>query len=109
MSNELKETKVKEKLNENIIEVQLKHPIELDGVLLNSVKLDFSDLTGEDVLKVDEELRRDGKIFDNIYNHQAVLLLAAKASKMIPDDLAKLRAGDYLEVAFQTRNFFIMW
>jgi len=91
--------------------VIIKHPIELNGVLLNSIKLDFSKLTGDTVLKIDEELREEGMPtgFDNIWNQQAVLKLAARAAGMLTEDLRKLHAGDFMEVTFRTRNFFIGW
>lgn len=93
----------------NIVKVPLKSPVEINGEKIDMIVLDFTEMTGEDILKVDEELRLEGKIFDNIFNQHAILLLAAKAAKMIPDDLKKLKAGDYLEITFQTRNFFIAW
>lgn len=99
----------KESKNMNIINVKIKHPIDIDGVLLKSITLDFSKMTGADLLKVDEELRINGITFDNVFNHQALLLLASRASKIIPDDLKKLHVADYMEVAFRTRNFFIQW
>lgn len=107
--NETKQNENKDLLNKNLVEVKLKRPIELDGVLLNLIKLDFSTMTGADLIKVDEELRLEGLMFDSIYNHQALLKLAAKAAKLIPDDLLKLHVADYMEVAFATRNFFLKW
>lgn len=116
MTNETKETSVtnleekrQEKDNPNIIKVPIKHPIEIDGVLLKSITLDFSHMTGADLLKVDEELRLEGKTFDNIFNQHAILLFASKASKLLPDDLKRLHVADYMEVVFRTRNFFIAW
>lgn len=111
VKNEVQETSNKKEENENIIVVPLKSPIELDGALLNSITLDFTNMTGQDVINVDEELRREGHNmgFDNVFNHNALLKLASKAARKIPDDLKKLHAGDYMEVAFKTRNFFIQW
>lgn len=110
MSNETKET-TSENVNNDIINVPIKRPIELDGALLSSIKLDFSKMSGADVIQVDEELRREGfnAGFDNIFNHKALLKLASRASGLVPEDLSKLHPADYMEVAFKTRNFFIQW
>ncbi len=99
----------KEKVYESI--VPIKHPVEINGVLLSSIKLDFSKLTGDTVLKVDKELREEGfpTGFDNIWNQQAILKLASRAAGMLTEDLRTLHAGDFMEVTFRTRNFFIGW
>lgn len=107
--SEVKEMTQANQDNKYVINVALKEPVEIDGNKIDTIILDFSNFTGEDILKVDEELRIEGKIFDNIFNQHAMLLLAAKAAKMNPYDLKKLKAGDYLEVVFQTRNFFVRW
>jgi hypothetical protein len=103
------EQKVVETENKSIVTVPVKRPIEIDEVLIDSIKLDFSNLTGADILKVDEELRLEGLSFNNIYNQRALLSLSSKASKMFPEDLQRLHGADYLEVVFATRNFFLTW
>lgn len=96
-------------VNPNIKEIILEHPRDINGVLFTCIKLDFTNMTGEDVLKVDEELRLEGHNlgFSSIYDQRVLLKLAARASKMIPEDLKKLHVADYMEVVFSTRNFFI--
>ncbi|MER2126291.1 hypothetical protein [Solibacillus sp.] len=108
-NNEPLKVEKKEKSYESY--VSIKHPVEINGVLLSSIKLDFSKLTGDTVLKVDEELRDEGfpTGFDNIWNQQAILKIAARAAGMLTEDLRKLHAGDFMEVTFRTRNFFIGW
>jgi len=112
-NNEQQEIVVKTTEKEKIYEsnVPIKHPVEINGVLLTSIKLDFSNLTGDTVLRIDEELRAEGipTGFDNIWNQQAILKLAARAAGMLTEDLRKLHAGDFMEVTFRTRNFFIGW
>lgn len=95
--------------NPNIKEIILEHPKKIDGVLFTCIKLDFTNMTGADVLKVDEELRREGYNlgFNSIYDQRVLLKLAARAAKIIPEDLTKLHVADYMEVVFSTRNFFI--
>lgn len=106
---ENQETVVAVAVNPNIKEIILEHPKEIDGVLFTCVKLDFTNMTGADVLKVDEELRREGYNlgFNSIYDQRVLLKLAARAAKIIPEDLTKLHVADYMEVVFSTRNFFI--
>jgi len=96
--------------NPEIITIPIKRPIKIDdGALLNEVKLDFTTMTGSQILKIDKELRKDGNSFNDLWNQAVVLKLASRASGIIEDDLEKLHAADFLEVAFQTRNFFILW
>jgi len=114
--NEVKEKQeitANEEKKKNIIEIPIKHPIEIDNgpdrVLINSITLDFSKLTGVDILQIDEQLRLEGKLFDHLYNQRVLLMLASRAANMKMEDLQKLHVADYLEVVFQTRNFFIQW
>lgn len=97
--------------NTNVKEVKLKVPKTFDGHEVTKIVLDFNNMTGDDVMKVDKELREEGYPygFDTIWNQNAVLKLAARAAKMLPEDIKKLHAGDYMEVTFQTRNFFVGW
>jgi hypothetical protein len=98
-----------EEKNKCIIPVPIKHPIEIDGVLINSITLDFSNFTGEDILKIDEQLRLEGSFFDHLYNQKVLLKLASFGANMKIEDLKRLHGADFLEVTLQTRNFFIQW
>ncbi|MGE8036825.1 hypothetical protein [Lysinibacillus sp. NPDC093692] len=95
--------------NPEIKMVKIKRPIDIDGTLLNEVKLDFTTMTGDKILKIDAELRAMGTGFDDLWNQAVILKLMSRASGIMEDDLRKLHGGDYLEVAFQTRNFFLSW
>ncbi|MBG9479418.1 hypothetical protein [Lysinibacillus sphaericus] len=95
--------------NPEIITVQLKRPVKLDEALLNEIKLDFTTMTGDKILKIDAELRSMGTSFDDLWNQAVILKLMSRASSIVEEDLKKLHAADYLEVAFRTRNFFIQW
>lgn len=99
---------VKEK-NEDIINVPLKRPIEVDGTLIDSITLDFSNFTAEDILQIDEQLRREGKYFDHIFNQHVLLKITSRAANMKVEDIMRLHGADYLEISAQTRNFFIQW
>ncbi|AVK85993.1 hypothetical protein C3943_22100 [Lysinibacillus sp. B2A1] len=97
--------------NPEIIEMPIKKPIKLNGTEVNKLVLDFSNLTGKDILNVDTELRLDGRPggFDSIYNQDAMLKLAARALNCIPDDLEKLHGADFFEMLLQVRGFFLKW
>lgn len=97
--------------NPNIIYVTIKNPIEINGIMTNELVMDFTDLTGKDIMKLDAELRMDGRPggFDSIYNQDAMLLLAARGIGCVPDDLEELHGADFFEVLMQVRNFFIQW
>ncbi len=95
--------------NPEIITIPIKRPVEIDGALLNEVKLDFTSMTGSQILKIDAELRSQGTSFDDLWNQTVLLKLMSRASGIIEDDLQKLHGADYLEVSFRTRNFFIQW
>ncbi|MED3876211.1 phage tail assembly protein [Lysinibacillus capsici] len=94
--------------NPNLKTVTLLSPIEIDGALLNEIKLDYGKLTGADMLKIDEELKAEGRPegFDSIYNQQVLVRIASKASGLLIDDLARLSLPDFAEVTFSARNFF---
>lgn len=104
---EVKETES----NPLVIGIDLKKPIEVDGMKIEKVTLDFTNMTGADILSVDKEMRMEGHAtgFDNIFNQEVQLKLASRASGLLPDDLTKLHGAEFLEVVLQTRNFFIQW
>lgn len=97
--------------NPNIIRVKIKKPIELKGEKVDELVLDFTELTGKDILGIDAELRMEGRVggFDSIYNQDAMLKLAARGIGCIPLDLEKLHGADFFELLLQVRAFFIQW
>lgn len=107
MENQNEIVAIEEK--QTVISVPIKKPIQIDGESINSLKLDFSNMTGADILKVDEELRLEGLSFNNVYDPRVLLSLTSRAAKMLPEDLKKLHAADFTEVIFTTRNFFLRW
>ncbi len=105
---QVKENETENK-NPEIIIVPIKRPIDFDGTFLNEVKLDFTQMTGTQILKIDAELRAMGTGFDDLWNQTVILKLMSRASGLLEEDLKRLHGADYLEVAFRTRNFFIQW
>lgn len=97
--------------NSEIITMPIKSPIVLNGTQVNELVLDFSNLTGADILSVDKEIRMDGRPsgFDSIYNQDALLKLAARGLNCVPDDLKALKGADFFEMLMQVRSFFLKW
>jgi hypothetical protein len=91
------------------MEVKLIKPITLDDKKFEKIDLKLEDLTGEDILKIDLELRTEGhpRGLDDVMNQNVLLKMASKASGIIADDLKKLSAPDFLEVTFSVRNFLL--
>lgn len=89
------------------MKVSLIQPLKLEDKEVKTIDLKLEDLTGEDILQTDLEIRASGdpRGFDSIYNQNVLLILASKASGIIADDLKRLSAPDFLEVTFTVRNF----
>ncbi|QPA33434.1 phage tail assembly protein [Thermaerobacillus caldiproteolyticus] len=85
-------------------EVKLSRPIEIDGNKIDTIKLDLEKLTGDDILKVERELRLKGVSF-NILSQETQIAIAARASGIILDDLQKLHWSDFLDVTAQVQLF----
>lgn len=81
----------------------------IDEEKIEKLDLKLEDLTGEEILKIDLELRVEGnpRGLDDVFNQNALLKMASKASGVLADDLKKLSAPDFLEVTFSVRNFLL--
>jgi hypothetical protein len=91
------------------MEIKLNKPIKIDEINIEKIDLDLDKLTGEDILKIDLELRTEGhpRGMEDVFNQNVLLKMASKASNILPDDLKKLSAPDFLEVTFSVRNFLL--
>lgn len=98
-------------VNPNVLTIPLKRNIDINGKSVNELILDFSDMTGADILAVDTEMRIEGHPagFTSIYDPHACLKLAARAVGTVPDDLTKLHPAEFFEMILQVRTFFIQW
>ncbi|BAQ11445.1 hypothetical protein OXB_2975 [Bacillus sp. OxB-1] len=108
---ETKENQVETEHNPLVINMPIRKPLSLDGKEIKMLNLDFSNMTGTDILSIDSEMRLDGHPggFDHIYNQDALLKIASRATGVLPDDLKRLHGADFLEMVFQVRNFFVRW
>ncbi|PIC80544.1 hypothetical protein CSV75_01770 [Sporosarcina sp. P18a] len=111
MEEQVVQEVVKNESNPLVIVMPIKKELAFDGKRINELKLDFSDITGADILSVDNEMRIEGHPagFDNIYNQEVLLKLSSRVTGILPDELQKLHAADFLEMVLQVRNFFIRW
>lgn len=93
------------------MKIKLKHPKKIDEKLVKEIDLNLEGLTGEEILKVDTEIRMEGNSrgIENLFNQDVLVRVASKASGILQDDLKKLSAFDFLEVTFVTRNFLLGW
>lgn len=103
--------KVVEEVNLNVLTIPIKRNIEINGQSVDKLVLDFSNMTGADILAVDAEMRMEDHHsgFTSIYDQHACLKLAARAIGTVPDNLTSLHPADFLEMILQVRNFFIQW
>lgn len=89
--------------------ISLIKPLKLDDCEIKELNLNLEDLTGADILKIDTELRAEGhqRGMDDVFNQNVLLKMGSKASGILPDDLQKLAAPDFLELTFSVRNFLL--
>lgn len=86
--------------------VKLSKPITIDGQLIESIDLNFENLTGKDILAIDKELRARNSQF-SVYDIESQVLVVSKISGIIPDDLEKLHAPDFLDVTSRVTLFLL--
>lgn len=90
-----------------IFDIRLTKPLEAFGKQYETVSLDFSRLTGEDIMDIDRELLREGTIV-MLHNLQTEFLAKAcvRASGVGEDVLLKLDSRDFLKLVSAARRFF---
>lgn len=91
------------------MEIKLVKPITIDEKEIKKIDLKLEDLTGEDILNIDTELRVEGHVrgIDDVFSQKVLLKMASKSSGIIADDLKKLSATDFLDVTFSVKNFLL--
>jgi hypothetical protein len=91
------------------VEIKLTKPFMIDEIKVEKLHLKLEDLTGEEILKIDTELRAEGnpRGMTDVFDQKVLLKMASKSSGILTDDLRKLSAPDFLEVTFSVRNFLL--
>lgn len=88
--------------------VNLTKPLNIDGKEVNQIELKLGEVTGEEILKIDLELKSEGKPgFESVYDQGTLLKIASKASGILTDELKKASMVDFLEITFSVRNFLL--
>lgn len=98
----------------------LKKPFTFEGHTMTELRFDFSSLTGEDALAIEDELAARGKqVIVPAFNGHFLICLAARAcTTTFPapgggdwrpgaDALKKLPIGEFNRIRSKTRNFFM--
>jgi len=79
--------------------VPLKKTLKKDGQEITSLNLDFDSLTGLQIAEAEQEARLAGnRTLTPLHTTHGQAFVAAKACGMIPDDIFKLGASDFLNV-----------
>lgn len=89
--------------------IALTKPITIDGKEIKKIELKMEELTGEDILKIDLEIRAEGNPdgLNSVLNQNALIKIASRATGLLPDDLKRLSAVDFLDLTFGVRNFLL--
>lgn len=89
--------------------VELSKPLLVNGREVTEIEMHLESLTGEDVLKMERNhVKQNGTyLFDSFWNQSLLIMLAAKASGILEDDLRQLNAKDFTAVTFEVRAFFL--
>lgn len=92
------------------MEIKLQKPIEKDGHKIDKITLELDNLTGDDIIEAEKEARMRGDQNPNpLFSSQGLAVIAARASGMIADDIAKLAAPDFLMLTQVVSNFLYGW
>lgn len=90
--------------------ITLIKPITIEEKEIKKIQLNLDDLTGKDILDADMQLRMRGVAGMNpIYSQDGLMIIASKVSGLLPDDLERLSAPDFLEVTANVSNFLMGW
>jgi len=112
----VKEIKIEEKAPENpgIVEIKLQKPLDYNGTVYESVKLNLEDLTGKDSMEVEAELmqRKKGAVIYGALNNDYIMGIAAKAcaKAKLPigsDAFLAMSLKDYNRIKEAVRNFLL--
>jgi hypothetical protein len=73
------------------MKIPLTKPIDIDGKQVKEINLALENLTGNDMLAVDRELRLRNVVGLNpIFSQEGLVIVASKACGILPDDLQRL-------------------
>lgn len=100
--------------DEGLVVIKLKKPLDYNGVMYDSIKMDLENLTGRDSIEVETELmaRKKGAVIYGALNNDYILGIAAKAcakakQPLGTDAFLALSLKDHNKVKEAVRNFLL--
>ena len=90
------------------MQIQLKKAIKYKGQDVFTLDIPLEDLTGNDLIDVEEEIMRSGTPFSATdFSRVYCIAVAAKAAHLPPEALKMMNARDFSRVVTDVRNFLI--
>ena len=90
------------------MQINLKKAIKYKGQDVFTLDIPLEDLTGNDLIDVEEEIMRSGTPFSATdFSRVYCIAVAAKAAKLPPESLKMMNARDFSRVVTEVRNFLI--
>ncbi len=91
------------------MKIQLTKAIKSKGQDIFTLDIPLEDLTGNDLIEVEEEVMRSGTPFSATdFSRVYLIAVAAKAAHMPVDALRMMNAKDFSRVVTEVRNFLIV-
>lgn len=92
------------------MEIELSKPIQQGDQTIDKLILKMDDLDGNTLIEAEREARLNGdQSVDPLFSAQGLIIIAAKASGVVTDDLKSLPACDFLYITNYVRNFLYGW
>jgi len=87
---------------------RFKKPFEWEGQRYETIKFDFTGLTGRDMNAIEREMQQVGEGVNTAETSKVYQCrIAARAAKMLPDVLEAMPMGDYHRITNAARNFLL--
>ena len=86
--------------------IKLENKLTVNGKEVTIVTLDFSKLTGRDLIKAEAEVRADGEVTPLLtFSLKYQAALAARMIGITYDDIMEMNADDFSKIANRVLNF----
>jgi len=106
--------KVKSEESSGLVVIELKKPLDYNGITYDKITMDLENLTGKDSMEVETELmqRKKGAVIFGALNNDYILGIAAKAcakakQPLGTDAFLALSLKDHNKVKEAVRNFLL--